>query len=268
MNTWSNISISPDDPEIRDIDKYEEYLENIPADATRIRELITRFEVCHFKYKQHIKNINNSITNRKANIIPENIGKNHLRNGENAWKADKTGRSILGQRYIWALNKWLGEDSEIKESDNIIPLFQQIANWLGKKNPVKERLVRILQARLAWDWKTYEELLKGEETKEQELQVCRIDVCHYAFPENINLLLMGIGKMKPVKEFEGCGSCNSEIKLFVEKEFILLNDQLKSIAQTGQVNKKERIKVWLMACFAKTLKEQTGLKYPLNGLLG
>jgi hypothetical protein len=56
MKAWSNIQISPQDPEIVKINNLENNLGELPDKINKIRELITRFEVCHFKYQQHIKN--------------------------------------------------------------------------------------------------------------------------------------------------------------------------------------------------------------------
>lgn len=265
MNAWSNIDISPDDPEIIEIDKLEKTIGEIPSKVRQIRELITRFEVCHFKYQQHFKYIKESILNLNPNIYPEKIGINHIRSGENAWKKDKTGRSRLGQGYVWALANWLGDNPKVKDLDYYNKkLGQQITKWLGKKNPEKERLVRLLRARLIWDWKSYEELQKGKENKELELQVCSIDICHYNFPKNLDLLLHRIGEMKPVEAFEGCGSFDSDIKKFVEKEFSILNDLLKSITSVSKPDKNELIRAWLVACLAKTLKEQVRFKHKIN----
>ena len=122
-----------------------------------------------------------------SGIDPKNIGVTHIRNKENAWKKDKTGRSLLGQRYVWALKNWLGYNTKVKDPDHYDEkLGQKITKWLGEKNPDKERLVCLLIARLIWDWKSYEELQHGGENKELELQVCRMDICHYNFPENLN----------------------------------------------------------------------------------
>ena len=51
MNAWSNIEISPQDPEIIEIGKLEKTQGNISKNVRKIRELITRFEVCHFNTK-------------------------------------------------------------------------------------------------------------------------------------------------------------------------------------------------------------------------
>ena len=61
MNAWSNIEILPQDSEIIEINKFEKTLGDIPVHDQQIRELITRFEVCHFKYQQHFRNIKKSI---------------------------------------------------------------------------------------------------------------------------------------------------------------------------------------------------------------
>jgi len=55
-----------------------------------------------------------------------------------------------------------------------------------------------------------------------------MDICHYAFPKHLDLLIQGIGRMEPIKNFEGCGSFNSEIKTYVEEQFSILCDYLKS----------------------------------------
>ncbi len=260
MNTWSNIQTSIEDPEIDKINKIEEKLGRLPDKTNQIRELITRFEVCHFKYQEHLEKIKNSIMNLQLATDPVNIGINHIKNGENAWKNDKTGRSKMGQQYVWAIEKWLGDYPKTKTPKGYNEeLNKQIERWLGDKNPDKERIVRLLLARLVWDWKLYEELQQGEKYKDLEFQACRMDICHYAFPVNLDLLLEGIGKMKAVENFEGCGSFNHNIKKFVENEFLILNNLLKSISNNSNSNKDELIKFWLIACLAKTLKEQVKL---------
>ena len=265
MNEWSNIDISPNNPEIIEIHKFKKTLGVIPSNVRQIRELITRFEVCHFKYQQHFKYIKESILNLRPDIDPKKIGTNHIRSGENAWKKDKTGRSRLGQRYVWALTNWLGDNPKVKDLKYYNKrLGQQITNWLGKKNLEKERLVRLLIARLIWNWKSYEELRHGKENKELELQVSSIDICHYNFPKNLDLLLQGIGEMMPVEAFEGCGSFNSDIKKFVKKEFSILNDLLKPLTSVDKPDKNELLKAWLIASLAKTLKEQVSLTKPVN----
>lgn len=264
MNPWSNIEISFNDPEIIEIDEFEKSLGDMSVNVRQIRELITRFEVCHFKYQNHIKNIIKSVSDLHPVVEPSKIGSNHIHKGENIWMNDKTKRSLLGQQYLWALIDWLGDNLQVKDSVYYNhELSRQIAKRLGNKNPDKERLVRLLIARLTWNWKSYEELKQGKEYKKLELQACRIDICHYTFPKNLDLLLQGIGEMKPVEAFEGCGSLDSGIKTYIEKEFSNLSDLLKSITGVSIPDKNELIKAWLISCFLKTLKEQVGLTKPI-----
>ena len=267
MSAWSNIGISPNDPEIIAIDKLEKKLGELPSSVQQIRELITRFEVCHFKYQDHIRNIIGSIFNLKPYTNPEQIGAHHIRSGENAMDKDTSGRSPSGYKYVGALNNWLGNDPKAESRNTGKKFDQQITKWLGEKNPDKERLVRLLIARLTWDWESYEKLHHKEESNELELQVCSMDVCHYNFPKNLDLVLKGIGELKPVKVFEGCGSFTPDIKIFVEKEFLILNDLLRSKNSVDQPDKDELVKAWLIACMAKTLKEQVALKEPIQGIV-
>ena len=260
MNAWSNIQISTEDNEINKINNIEKKLGKIPDKIYQIRELITRFEVCHFKYRQHLEKIKNSIVNLEPIVDPVTIGINHIKSGKDAWENDKTGRSIIGQQYVYMIRKWLGNCKGEKTPeyyDN--KLDRKIEKWLGEKNQEKEKLVRLLLARLMWDWKLYEELQNKGKHKELELQVCSMDICHYVFPENLDLLLQGLGEMKPVEKFEGCGSFNTNIKNFIEKEFSILNEQLKHLLNDGKSNKNTPIKVWLFASLAKTIKEQVNL---------
>ena len=267
MNAWSNIEVSPGDPEVVEIDKLEKNLGELTSEVRQVRALISRFELCHFKYRQHIEKVKTSIINLMPVTDPEKIGINHIKNGEDAWKRDETGRSLSGQKYLWALKHWLGDNAHVSNADGYDgESGAQITRRLGEKSPDKKRLVRLLLARLLWDWKSLEELQQGGEHKGLEFQIIRMDICHYSFPAHLDLMLEGIGGLKPVEPFEGCGSFNSQIRAFIEKEFAEVNDSLKSLAGAGKSDKNELTKIWLLACLAKTLKEQIGLKIPLYEL--
>lgn len=266
MKAWSNIQISPEDPEIIKINTLEKKLGELPDKVNKIRELISRFEVCHFKYQQHIRKILESIIDLESSVDTTKIGISHIQHGESVLNKDVTGKSILGQQYVWAIKGWLNVIPSNEISDNYDKKFgQQIHSWLGDKDPDKTRLVMLLLARLTWDWTSYEELMQGEELMDIKLQAARIDICHYAFPKNLNLLLAGIGQMKAVeeKEFEGCGSYNASIKNYLEKEFLGLNDTLESLKIDNGSNKNDLIKIWLLACLAKTLKENLQISRPI-----
>jgi len=268
MNAWSNIEISFKDPEIIEINKLEASLGKISGNIQNIRELITRFEVCHFKYKQHLEHIKDSILDLNPKVRTNQIGASHISKGIDAVSNDKTGRSILGQQYVNLLGKWLGNNYQENPNYDNNELNDQIKKWLGDKNPEKEGLIRILTDRLICEWDKYEEYIKKGEHEELKFQVCRMDICHYAFPEHINSLLKGIGKMEQVNNFEGCGSFNIDIKTYVEKQYIILCDSLKRNFINKDSERNEKIKFWLTACLTKTLKEQIGLKKSLPQLTG
>ena len=84
MNAWINIEVSPYDKEITVIDRLEEALGNIPGHVRQIRELITRFETCHFKYQQHYRHIMESIAILQPVVDVSRIGSNHPRHSGNA----------------------------------------------------------------------------------------------------------------------------------------------------------------------------------------
>jgi hypothetical protein len=269
MDVWSNIEISLDDSEIIEIDKFEKSLGEIPKIVKNIRELITRYEVCHFKYSEHISTIIFSIFNLVKMVEPSKIGQNHISKGLKASKQDKTGRSKLGQQYIYGIRKWLGNDSPYKRKiKKNIELYEQITKWLGKKNPDKIRLVLFLLSRLLWDWKSYNELQHKGEYEALEQQICRLDICHYAFPSNLDKLLKSIGEMKPAEEFEGCGSFNDNIKEEVIRHISYMNKYLTKWIKDKKVPTKTRLyKIWLSSCLVKTLKAQVHLTNPIIKLV-
>jgi hypothetical protein len=93
--------------EIIGLNTFEARLGKLPPGIYKIRELIKRYEACHFKYRQHVERIKNSIRNLKPEVDPGKIGRNHIQHGEHAWTNDSTGRSLLGQQFVWAAKDWM-----------------------------------------------------------------------------------------------------------------------------------------------------------------
>jgi len=62
--------------------------------------------------------------------------------------------------------------------------------------------------------------------------------------------------MMPLKEFDGCGTFNTEIYLFFSVEFKKLCSWLDedTVCLDAFLGQKDRIKIWLVACLAKTIK--------------
>jgi hypothetical protein len=269
MGAWSNIEVSQGDAEIASIDKLEEALGSYPQNVRLIRELITRFEVCHFKYQQHLTYIRESIKGLNPHIDPASIGQNHIQHGDKAWKSDRTGRTLMGQQYIWALNNWLDKGVKNKPPEYNEQLSREVKVWLGEKSPEKDKLVGMLLARLKWDWKKLEELSQrsmeeisreGDDTV-LEYQICRMDICHFAFPAHLINILRGIGQMSPVDTFEGCGTHNSNIRKSMDEELTKINTWLLQRKEAGieAQDLSGLTRIWLFACLAKTIKEQVGL---------
>jgi hypothetical protein len=273
MNAWSNIEVAPGDAEVNAINALEQQLGDYVEPIRQIRELITRFEVCHFKYQQHLKKIKESIRDLHPHTEPGKIGQNHVQHGEDAWKSDKTGRSFMGQQYLWVLDNWLDKKTMHRSPEDNEQLSGEVQNWLGERNPEKERLVRLLKARLKWDWQTLEEL--SHKSMEEiiregadaglEYQINRMDICHFAFPVNLINVIRGIGKGKPVERFEGCGTHNTAIRDAIHAELVKINKRLSAIhINDPEQNREDLTRIWLLACLAKTMKAQAGLREKLT----
>jgi hypothetical protein len=270
MSAWSNIEVSRGDAEITSINKLEDTLGSYPDHVRQIRELITRFEMCHFKYQQHLKNLNGSIKDLHPYTVPDKIGQNHIQHGDKAWKSDNTGRTLMGQQYLWSMHNWLDNSEKKKPPEYNEQLSREVKAWLGERSTEKDNLVRLLLARLKWDWKTLEELSQKSmevisrqgDDRGLEYQIYRMDICHFAFPDQLINILRGIGKMRPVDNFEGCGTYNSSIRKAMHAELTKINHWLLSRKEAGiaKQDQEELTRIWLFACLAKTMKEQVGLK--------
>ncbi len=158
--------------------------------------------------------------------------------------------------------------SDVKRDQRKIPndhdlnLDLKISKWLGDKTPDKERIVRLLIARLTYNWESYEKLQLGGQFKELEFQTCRMDICHYDFPSHLDTQIQAIGKMQSHKGLEGCGSYTSEIKMFLTGKYSEIVSSISDISKDRfllKQNKNDQFRIWLYLCLAKTIKEQTGI---------
>ena len=139
---WSNLSASPHDEETARIDRLEGELGDISTGANEVRQLITRFEPCHFKCLRHLEQILRSIDALEPATEAEQIGAAHPRHGPSASEADPSGRSRIGRQYIAAVRHWLGEGDEgcePPESPAAPELAGQIHGLLGESDPTKEK---------------------------------------------------------------------------------------------------------------------------------
>ncbi|WP_445475420.1 hypothetical protein ACT9XH_01350 [Methanococcoides methylutens] len=263
LEPWANLGFEHPDSEIVEIYQLEQHLGTLPQVAEDIRNLITRLEICHFKFERHILRIIGSIGSMKLNLYPDSIGSAHPKCGENAWQADKTGRSRKGQEYIWALQTWLSGEQLPEGDTRGIPgkLFEEIYSSLGQRDKHKELLVSALLDRLLWNFETERSTLI-EQFETLIYQIDRTDICHYAFPENIKKTIEAIGELSPSTDFEGCGSSDEEHQKISLKSFTNLAAWLQGeINETGRpLGERTLLKRWLVACLAKTIKELAGLE--------
>ncbi len=265
QGAWANIIVAPEDEEIAVIDRMEKDLGELPDKVVAVRELITRFEICHFKVERHYRNILRSIAQLRPVIDVKRIGAHHPCHKGDAWKKDTTGRSEVGMRYITALCSWLGE-----EGSRDLGGLDEIQGWidasLGEKSDEKVRYVNLLLDRLLG--RNLEAHLGDGELSGLNLQILSCDICHYAFPQNLEKVIRGIDRLEPVAGFEGCGSASVEVTSFARQEFRKLSAWLGSDQPVDDLGlgKKEPTKTWLIACLAKTLKQHVTLEEPLKAL--
>jgi hypothetical protein len=92
-------------------------------------------------------------------------------------------------------------------------------------------------------------------------QIERTDICHYAFPGNLERLLEGIGRLELVPDFVGCGSFGQAERSLAQEYFASLCAWLRGEPSrlASALGERTPVKEWLAACLAKTLKELVGL---------
>ncbi len=235
---WANIVVDADDREVAAIDRLQRTLGELPGEVVTVRELISQFEICHFKVKEHYGHIIESIAAGSPAVDPQRIGSVHPRRGGDAWMKDTTGRSEVGMQYVLALRSWLGEEKS-RNLEGLAEVQELVDTSLGEKGDEKMRLVNLLLDRLLD--RDLERHLSGGELSGLKLLSC--DICHYAFPQNLKQAIRAIGKLQPASDFEGCGSANAEVTSFARQKFGMLS-------------------AWL----AKTLKQHVRLDMALSSL--
>ena len=186
LKEWANINPSGTDRELHYIYYIEQKISFVSKNIKVIRNLITRFEICHFKCERHIQRIIEAIGTMNPGLNPESIGYKHPKTGNNNWFKELTGRSRLGQEYIRILRMWLygekySDDFAIDVSQS---LLNRVFDNLGIRNEIKLALVEALIDRLLWNFEKGRKKLPSE-FEELRLQIDRTDICHYSFPVNL-----------------------------------------------------------------------------------
>jgi len=231
----------------------------LPApSARRIRELITRLEICHFKFPRHLQRIIAAIGAVRLELDPAEIGRAHPRHGSQAWQMDTTGRSQKAECFIAVLEGWLtGQCPQTEEGE-------QVWTALGSQDDQKRLLAGALARQLRWQ---YEAGSLGPELSLWDHQLSGIHQCHYTFPRNVQRLIQAIGQGEPLEGFEGCGTFSGNHLALARQTIDLLDGWLakRSGPLAEELGQPAPVKEWLARCLRHTL---IGLTTPVLGRKG
>lgn len=269
LPVWQNVVLAENDPQVDWIRELEARARPIPEVAWAIRELITRLEVCHFKWERHVERIVAAIREMQLPLDPRTIGRAHPRCGPEAWRLDPTGRSRRAQEYIRSLEAWLAGVEKPSNPRNLTdrPTWGDTRPWvneaLGLPNPRKIRMVEALVDRLV--------LREGREPLPPEYgafgeQIERTDICLDEFPRNLERMITAIGRQQPVEDFIGCGSFDETRRAQVRGHYLTLVHWLagrETKPPSLTLGTGTPVRIWLVASLAKTLKAMVSLPDPL-----
>jgi hypothetical protein len=240
---WRNCALEPD-YEILEIDKKEDGIAPISEEISKIRELISSFELCHHKARQWIHNIIEAIGTGRTT---KGLG---TRSPEEQHPFEK-----VWQNACAALNFWCAGCPSSKIDLNISTLpASQLLSCLGERSPLKEwqvqRVVDKIRTHIHWPHFTdhpmtqyqwillsggeYESFyrktcpkiyiehedfwqktaktiihdnIKGEKTDlSLGLAIDMLWPCHWNFVQNLHIVLQAIGgRLNPQQPFAACG---------------------------------------------------------------
>jgi len=250
LEPWANIGLIEPDEEVTALWKLQQALLLPAPSARRIRELITRLKICHFKFPRHLQRIMAAIGTMRWELDLAQIGQAHPRKGPQASLMDTTGRSQQAESFIAALEGWLAGQSPETE------VAEEVWAALGSQDDQKVSLVAALARQLRWQ---YEAGSLGPELSLWDYQLRRTHQCHYTFPQNVRRLIEAIGRGKPLEEFEGCGSFSSEnlalARSTIEGLYAWLTQGGGPLA--ARLGHSTPEKEWLARCLRYTLIGQT-----------
>jgi len=139
---WANCGVEADD-EMRDIDRLEDELSPLPENVTRIRKLISTFELCHHKAERWVMNIIEAIgegdtakglgTRSAGELHPAERDWINACTALSAWCAGRPASSVelmIGDRSASSLLNKLGQRSALKEWQ-VQRLVERIREFIG-----------------------------------------------------------------------------------------------------------------------------------------
>jgi len=250
LGPWANIGLAEPDDEVAALWEWEQRLEWPPSSAQITRELISRLQICHFKFPRHVGKIIEAIGAMRSPVDPDQIGRTHPRYGPQASQADAAGRSSEAERFIAALEIWLAGHPPRTSVGEVITAA------LGDRSHLKEQLVSALSRQLRRQHRAGD---LGPELGSWDYQIRCTHQCHHTFPQNVHRILEAIGRGEPVEEFEGCGTFDAE-HLAVACQTI---QDLEAWLSHGagplgpELGPSVPAKVWLSRCLRYTLIGQT-----------
>jgi hypothetical protein len=222
-----------------------------------IHDGISKFETSQFQYEQF--NQNQLISGPESQRIDNKLEQDISLKNENALRKDKTGRYLLGQQYVWALINWLADYPPLNLSGFFSnEIYTNVSNWLGNKSPQKEKLVRIVVAKLTHDWKSLKKFNHISENKRLSSFAYSMEIWNITFPEKLDLLLHDIGKIEskisdPNRDYD----VEKDERTIIENEFSVLCNFMNS--GNCLAEKNDLVKTWLMSNIKRSLKDQTSL---------
>lgn len=240
---WRNCALEADS-EILTIDKIEDNIASIGANAVKIRELISSLELCHHKAERWVGNIIEAIGAGKTRkgLGTRSPGQQH--SFEKVW-----------QNACAALSAWCAgcPGTSIDLTIDTVPA-SRILGYLGERSPLKEwqvqRVIEKIRSSIHWPWcyddpttqyvwillnaSEYECAYRDQcpdhyqEHKDFWLTTVRTTIhdnengnkadlslglaidmlwpCHWRFVENLRIVLEAIGgNLNPEKSFAACG---------------------------------------------------------------
>jgi hypothetical protein len=285
---WKNCALK-DDTEIAAIDKMEDEITPVSDNISKIRGLISTFELCHHKAEQWAMNIIQAIGEGKTTK-----GLGTRQHGE-PHPAEREWQNVVGILQAWCAGSkssseflsGIGKRSPLKEWQvgRVIDKIRSLIHFPWSVEDPSSQYVWLLLDSREYDcsylkkcpdyykehedfWlKTVKTIIKDPEELTLGLAIDLLFPCSYRFSENLKIVLDAIGgNLKPAKPFAACarnigltpirGRMNivsNTLNSFINDTRSAKNidkDLLKILGNATKENK------WLAASLDKTIRLQ------------
>ncbi|MBW7996596.1 MAG: hypothetical protein FVQ81_08545 [Candidatus Glassbacteria bacterium] len=240
---WRNCALDTD-PEMRAIDILEDDLQPIDAKATKIRELISTFELCHHKAERWVTNIIEAIGKEESNKGLGTRPADHQHPAETVWQNACAALSawcagcpvdlldqVIGEIPAAELLNSIGKRSRLKEwqIQRVIEKIRSIIHWPQPANDPAVQYVWLVLNVGDYDATSLDQCPERyKEHKDFWLQTVSTTIndtengdettlslgfaidmlwpCHWRFVDNLQFILEAIGgNCTPATSFAACG---------------------------------------------------------------